>query len=453
MVNVVALRSGGEGFKSQYSFKRTPAHEYSLMALRRLFHSSLSLSQMKRRKVKAKRRKPRPTGDEGEAVEEVEEVEEVAQNGTTSAPYSVDDLLDRAEALMDEVELETAQRFCLRALEMEASNVRALELCGLLLLESGGEREAEARFCFARVAELSPQPHHSVLLYLAQLSEGQEAVDFTEKAIALMRARLAESEEAGAAATETPRWRHKAPTWRDVSNAHCAIGELFMTDLCDAEGAEERCTSALEAALTADGQNPEALHLRASLHLVKGEVAPAKALMTTAVPLWLPGLRAALEKGQEGGEEAEGPADLTEASGLTFESRVKAAQTLLEVELLEEAAEVLESCSIEDDEDLQVLYLSCVVHFRLWERVKAREGEAEGEEEEEEEEEAAENARAFIRSGLELLKGKKQKEMEGHLKEMLEALGSAGKSEDDIEEVPESSGDEEEEEEKGMDQS
>lgn len=386
--------------------------------------------------MKAKRRKDKAASP---APEEAPEGATAAANG---APYTVDDLLARAESLLDAVELEAAQQFCLRALEMEASNVRALELCGLLLLESGANREAEARFCFERVAQLAPQPHHSVLLYLAQLSEGAEAVAHTERALQLMRQHL----EAPPAAEAAPSARHKAPTWRDVSNAHCAIAELFMTDLCDTGEAEVRCGGAIEAAVAADGANPEALHLQASFHLVKGNVTDAKTVMSTAVQLWLPALRAAMDKGEQEGEGAEeeatgGGGDVAEATGLSFESRLKAAQTLLELEMLEEAADVLESLQAEDDEDLQVLYLSCIVHFKLWERQK---GGEEREEAEEEEAEAAANARAFLQGGLELLKGCGQKEMEEHLQEMLQALGDAGKEEGEGE-IPESSGEEEEE--------
>ena len=54
--------------------------------------------------------------------------------------YSIDDVLDKAQSLMDEYNYELAQKFCQRALEMDADNVRALEVTASLLLESGQAR-------------------------------------------------------------------------------------------------------------------------------------------------------------------------------------------------------------------------------------------------------------------------------------------------------------------------
>ena len=51
--------------------------------------------------------------------------------------YSIDDVLDKASSLMDEYNYELAQKFCQRALEIDADNVRALEVTASLLLESG----------------------------------------------------------------------------------------------------------------------------------------------------------------------------------------------------------------------------------------------------------------------------------------------------------------------------
>ena len=46
-------------------------------------------------------------------------------------------LLFQAEECIDRFEYEVAQKFCQRALEQEADNIRALETSGTLLLELG----------------------------------------------------------------------------------------------------------------------------------------------------------------------------------------------------------------------------------------------------------------------------------------------------------------------------
>ena len=64
--------------------------------------------------------------------------------------YSIDDVLDKASSLMDEYNYELAQKFCQRALEIDADNVRALEVTASLLLESGQELNVQVRnTCFS----------------------------------------------------------------------------------------------------------------------------------------------------------------------------------------------------------------------------------------------------------------------------------------------------------------
>lgn len=49
----------------------------------------------------------------------------------------------QAEGLIDEFQYELAQKFCQRALETDADNIRALEMSGSLLLELGNVEDAK----------------------------------------------------------------------------------------------------------------------------------------------------------------------------------------------------------------------------------------------------------------------------------------------------------------------
>jgi hypothetical protein len=53
---------------------------------------------------------------------------EKSNQTSAAADYSVTDILDRAESCLDECQLELAQKFCQRALEMDNDNLRALQL-------------------------------------------------------------------------------------------------------------------------------------------------------------------------------------------------------------------------------------------------------------------------------------------------------------------------------------
>jgi hypothetical protein len=56
------------------------------------------------------------------------ENEKKAHRTPKPADYTVSDILDRAESCLDECELQLAQKFCQRALEMDNDNLRALQL-------------------------------------------------------------------------------------------------------------------------------------------------------------------------------------------------------------------------------------------------------------------------------------------------------------------------------------
>ena len=58
---------------------------------------------------------------------------------------------------------------------------------------------------------------------------------------------------------------------RELSSSYCAVAELFMTDLCDAEEAETECSGCIQKAVEADEANPEAWQTKARLHLIKSE--------------------------------------------------------------------------------------------------------------------------------------------------------------------------------------
>eukprot|EP00349_Pseudokeronopsis_sp_Brazil_P007706 CAMPEP_0202967762 /NCGR_PEP_ID=MMETSP1396-20130829/12760_1 /ASSEMBLY_ACC=CAM_ASM_000872 /TAXON_ID= /ORGANISM="Pseudokeronopsis sp., Strain Brazil" /LENGTH=44 /DNA_ID= /DNA_START= /DNA_END= /DNA_ORIENTATION= len=44
-----------------------------------------------------------------------------------------------------------------------------------------------------------------------------------------------------------------------MASAYASIAELFMTELCDEDGAEEACEEAVQSALEIDSKNIDAL--------------------------------------------------------------------------------------------------------------------------------------------------------------------------------------------------
>lgn len=129
-----------------------------------------------------------------------------------------------------------------------------------------------AKRCLGRAITVAPESGHGKYLSLAQLLEGREALGLYEKGMQLIRTRLQDGglEEPDPAAVGPERLKLQGLR-RELSNCHCAVAELYMTDLCDEAEAEAECGANVDAAVAVDPDNPEAWQTKARLHMVKTE--------------------------------------------------------------------------------------------------------------------------------------------------------------------------------------
>jgi len=125
--------------------------------------------------------------------------------------------------------MEAALALLEKAHEQFPDNNDVVETFGELLCEMCDERAPEI---MQRSIELAPEEGSSKYLYMAQISSGEEAVNYARKGIELMQ-------------------KDSTTDPEEVSRAFCIIAESYMTDLCDEEDAQEQCESSLKAALEA----------------------------------------------------------------------------------------------------------------------------------------------------------------------------------------------------------
>jgi hypothetical protein len=109
---------------------------------------------------------------------------------------------------------------------------------------------------------VEPDTGHAKYLSMAQLMSGRDSLGLYAKGIQVLEAEMMSS-----GVTEEKR---KELT-RELSSVHCAVAELFMTDLCDEPEAEQECKNSIEKAVATDSGNPEALQTKARLLLIKEE--------------------------------------------------------------------------------------------------------------------------------------------------------------------------------------
>ncbi|KAJ0066207.1 hypothetical protein NL108_001443, partial [Boleophthalmus pectinirostris] len=318
----------------------------------------------------------------------------------TAEKYSVQQLLEKTEEYMDSFDFEMASLFCQRALDLEATNLQALDMLGHIYSEMGDTLKAkEVSFCmsvFQRAVELSPNIGHRKYMSLGQIHTGQEAVDFYLKGIQVLLSALEKQEKTTVGsygplgASAFPEEDTDLPTERDVSVAYCSIAEIYLTDLCMEEGAADKCKEFIERALHYHHDNPEALQLMASYLFSADRNQEGKEYLLKSVAGWLPSQKAA-----SGLEE-----DLQVCYIPPYESRITTAKLLIEAEEYENALFLSGPLpNVSFSVSPQVWYLSgwvCYLQLQRAKELLQREAREATEEEREEGKALEEAARSYL---------------------------------------------------------
>lgn len=239
-----------------------------------------------------------------------------------SSEAKVSSLLLQAEEALEEFppNCELAVSLFESALAADPNNAAALDAFGELLANLGDT--ARAVQLLTRSAQLDPKNGGgSKFFYLGQMLTGRDSLEAFRRCIHALESSDIETVLDKAC----------------LVSAHCMVGELFMTDLCDEEEAELECQSAFQRALSLDSQSVEALSGLASFHRVKLEIEEAKRLCEAAVTV----------------VDTEVP--------LTV--RMRLAENLVDLEMVEDALFVIATILDEDEEDVQAWFLAACCHL------------------------------------------------------------------------------------------
>ena len=263
--------------------------------------------------------------------------------------YSANDYLDKADECMDEFNFPLAKSFCERALKVEPNNIRALETAGSVLIELG-EMDS-AKDCFSLAITVQPEEGHEKYMCMGQLLTGSDAVSCFHKGIELMKTILQQDEAAAAA--------EKSDVMpRDIARAYCNIAEIYLTDECFEDDADEKCKGCLQEAAKVDPEYPECHHLLASFYISKESMDEAKEAMEKGLALWLPQWKEEVQK-----PDGEDVADLAQSCSIGYPERIHASKLLIELQQYEEASEILEMLLEEEDEIVETWYLLGWVNY------------------------------------------------------------------------------------------
>lgn len=244
------------------------------------------------------------------------------------------DLLKQAEDHLDRFELDECLALCQKAISQDEACVDALQLYASVLIELG--QIDPAREALLKAVSASPNAGYEKFLALAQLSISTESLGYYSEAARILKEHL----------TSITDVEYLKTMNRQLSNIFASAAELYLTDLCFEENAEAQCEALVAESIAADTSNPESLRLQADLRLSQDRKDDAKTSILTCLGLWK---------------------DLSfdDLQYPLYEQRLAMAKVLLELELCEEATEVLEGLLEEDDSVVDSWYLLGIAQVSL----------------------------------------------------------------------------------------
>ena len=109
---------------------------------------------------------------------------------------------------------------------------------------------------FSKALELDPDGSGERIMCLAQLRVGEESAALYSRGLALLGAELEQTDDVDTKSNLTQR----------LCSGWCAVAELYLTDLCFSENAEQQCENAVSEACRVGGErHPESQCMVAQL--------------------------------------------------------------------------------------------------------------------------------------------------------------------------------------------
>jgi tetratricopeptide (TPR) repeat protein len=213
--------------------------------------------------------------------------------------HNAAELVKRGHAAMSSFQPELAAEFYSRALKAEENNAETMDALADALLQLGDPENAYPLILQSIALEPEGSPYK--YLYLGQMQTDREALDSYQKAITLLTRDYAlsmeENQKIAATAAQTKKDANDMDTDTDneilkydlimikkqLGKAYCSIADLFLTDLCEEDGAENNCEQALTKAIEIDATSLDVNQTLASLYFSQCKPDEACDIMTSVV--------------------------------------------------------------------------------------------------------------------------------------------------------------------------
>ncbi|CAH7689842.1 hypothetical protein BY996DRAFT_8428529 [Phakopsora pachyrhizi] len=249
------------------------------------------------------------------------------KNGNTDVISNLEDIeseLDEVDRLIVSSDLEKSKDICIRVLNKDHKNLRALESLGLVEVELGNIKSAIKNFnkCIEISKNLASDPSKdgglvedvspTIYLYLAQLSNSPiKSLNHFQSALNILKSKLEsikaldpsiqidnetcntkdkEDRSGGRIVANGQKLKvissEEFQIRRSCSRALVGMTEIYLTDLCFEPEAEKKCLSYLEMASELDPTDPEPLQTLASVRISQSNIEEATKALRLALSLW-----------------------------------------------------------------------------------------------------------------------------------------------------------------------
>jgi len=219
-----------------------------------------------------------------------------------------------------------AKLFLEKAIQLDPNCVQAMDLLATEVLPymGGDSTEEVCARLLDRAIELDPLGGGGMRqFHLGQVVGGKRALEYYQAALELVKSATASSTNTRSASSIA---------------IHAAAAEVFMTDLCDEEGAMDSCKAHVEAALSESLKEGcavegkfDALGLSATFNKIIGEIENSREDCQKCLHLVM-------------------DSSATNTT-IRFDSKLSLARTLVDLELVEDATLLLTRLLDEEDED------------------------------------------------------------------------------------------------------
>jgi len=253
-----------------------------------------------------------------------ENVVGVQERKKKNQTYTVEDLLSKAEECMETLQPELAEKFYLKALELDPNNSKVMDDLAFLLLDMDDFERAKK--LLETSMKIAPDDNFAKYMHMGQLLEGKDSIQYFNKGIQLM-------------IQEKEKQRDKEYIQylkSQIATALCSVAEIYLTDACFEENAEQECQKLLDESLKYDNMNPETFQTFANLRISQERPEDALKLLTQGYSL------------------LKGVVEFEDRP--SYEFRHSTAKLFLELEQHRTAAEVWEELLEEDDNIAEVHY-------------------------------------------------------------------------------------------------